>query len=610
VGSFAVRSLALVAVLCAFPLVAAADMAPAAAPASPMAVPTPLRPAIAGDDGSLGLVDFKPTKIEADGTKVFDLNASVIPWELTRGTRVRAWAYNGSVPGPVFRVNVGDKIKVVFTNNLPEPSVVHFHGLLLPNDMDGVPGVTQAPVAPGGSFTYVFTATRPGTYIYHTHLNDFDQLDRGLYGAFIVADPRGPKVAHDYPIVLSSWRINSDGENFFAINGKAYPETMPLEVKSGDLVRLRFINISGTEFHTMHLHGHLMKVIARDGNPVTYDDVENTLNIGPGQTVDVLVKADADPGTWMLHCHVADHVMNGNVMPGGLVTALHYAGTPDTMLGMETAMGGASHGSHAPLNFWETLVLGLIAGLTIFVGLPVAKLRNVSPQAMSLLNSLAVGVLFFLLFDVIKQASAPVEDALHVWMTGGGDANNFILLTLVFIIGLGVGLVGLVYGTKGFLKSAKEASGQNPLALSLIIATGIGMHNFAEGLAIGQSAASGAIQLALMLIIGFGLHNATEGFGIAAPLMQAQSVKWRFLLLAGFIGGAPTFLGTVVGYSFVSPVLSVLFLTLAAGAIIFVISEMLHVARRVGFVEIGVIGLALGFLVAYGTDLILSAVGG
>jgi zinc transporter ZupT len=604
-----IRSLTLAALLFAVPVGALAGMQMGPPTAAPAAIPTPLPPTMKGDDGSLGLVDFKPSKIEADGTKVFNLTASVIPWEVTKGTHVRAWAYNGTVPGPVFRVNLGDKVKVIFTNDLPEPSVVHFHGLQVPNDMDGVPGVTQAPVAPGGSFTYVFTATRPGTYIYHTHFNDFDQLDRGLYGAFIVSDPHAPKVAHDYPVILSSWRINSDEENFFAINGKAYPETMPLEVKSGDLIRLRFINISGTEFHTMHLHGHLMKVIARDGNPVTYDDVENTINVGPGQTVDVLVKADADPGTWMLHCHVADHVMNGNVMPGGLITALHYAGTPDTMLGMETAMGGASHGSHPPLNFWETLILGLVAGFTIFFGLPVAKLRNVSPQAMSLLNSLAIGVLFFLLFDVVKQASQPVEDSLHVWVTGGGDANNFILLTLVFVIGIAVGLVGLVYGTKGFLKSAKEASGQNPLALSLIIATGIGMHNFAEGLAIGQSAASGAIELALMLIIGFGLHNATEGFGIAAPLMQLQNVKWRFLLLAGVIGGAPTFLGTIVGYSFVSPVLSVLFLTLAAGAIIFVISEMLHVARRVGFVEIGVIGLALGFLVAYGTDLILSAVG-
>ncbi len=604
-----VRLFVLIALLVAMPAVALADMQMASAPAMPVAIPTPLPPTLKGDDGSLGLVDLKPVKIEADGTKVFDLTASVIPWEVTKGTRVNAWAYDGTVPGPVFRVNLGDKVKVIFTNDLPEPTVVHFHGILVPNDMDGVPGVTQAPVQPHGSFTYVFTATRPGTYLYHTHFNDFDQLDRGLYGAFIVDDPHAPKVTHDYPIVLSSWRINSDQENFFSINGKSYPETMPLEVKKGDLIRLRFINISGTEFHTMHLHGHLMKIIARDGNPVTYNDVENTINIGPGQTVDALVKADADPGTWLLHCHIADHVMNGNVMPGGLITALHYAGTPDTLLGMESAMGGASHGSHPPLNFWETLILGLVAGFTIFFGLPVAKLRNVAPQAMSLLNSLAIGVLFFLLFDVIKQASEPVEDSLHVWVTGGGDINNFVLLTLVFIIGITVGLVGLVYGTKGFLRSAKEASGQNPLALSLIIATGIGMHNFAEGLAIGQSAASGAIQLALMLIIGFGLHNATEGFGIAAPLMQAKNVKWRFLLLAGIIGGAPTFLGTIVGYSFVSPVLSVLFLTLAAGAIIFVISEMLHVARRVGFVEIGVIGLALGFLVAYGTDLILSAVG-
>jgi len=600
------RLLVIAALLFASPATALAQMQMGPTPA---VMPTPVHPTGTGDDASLGLVDLKPDKIEPDGTKDFSLTASVIPWEVTRGTRVRAWAYNGTVPGPVFRVNVGDKIKVVFTNDLPEPSIIHWHGILVPADMDGVPGVSQAAVPTNGSFTYVFKATRPGTYIYHTHFNDFDQLDRGLYSAFIVAGPNDPKVAHDYPVIVSSWRINDDSENFFSINGKSYPETMPLEVKKGDLIRLRFINISGTEFHTMHLHGHVMKIIARDGNPVAYDDVENTINIGPGQTVDALVKADADPGTWLLHCHVADHVMNGNVMPGGLITALHYAGTPDTMLGMETGMGGASHGSHPPLNFWETLILGLVAGLTIFFGLPVAKLRNVAPQAMSLLNSLAVGVLFFLLFDVIKQASEPVEDALRVWQTGGGDANGFLSLIIIFIVGLGVGLVGLVYGTKGFLRSAKESSGNNPLALSLIIATGIGMHNFAEGLAIGQSAASGAIQLALMLIIGFGLHNATEGFGIAAPLMQAKNVKWRFLLLAGIIGGAPTFLGTIVGYSFVSPALSVLFLTLAAGAIIFVISEMLHVARRVGFVEIGVIGLALGFLVAYGTDLILTAVG-
>jgi zinc transporter ZupT len=602
------RCLAVLSLLLVLPLGASASM-DAGSGATPMPMQTPLTPTGKGDDASLGLTDIKPVRIEPDGTKVFELTTSRTDWEVTKGTIVRAYAYNGVVPGPVFRVNTGDRVKVILTNNLPEPTVIHFHGLPVPADMDGVPGVTQAPVAPGGTFAYVFTAKRPGTYIYHTHFNDFDQLDRGLYGAFIVADPHAPAVAHDYPVIISSWRVRDDAENFFSINGKAYPETLPLEVKKGDLIRLRFIDISGTEFHTMHVHGHVMKVIARDGNPVTYNDVENTINIGPGQTIDVLLKADADPGTWLLHCHVLDHMMNGNVMPGGLITAIHYAGTPDTMLGMESAMGGASHGPHGTLGFWPTLLLGLVAGFTIFLGLPVAKLRNVKPQAMSLLNSLAVGVLFFLLFDVIKQASEPVQDALKVWRTGGGDAGDFVTLSLIFVIGLSVGLIGLVYGTRSFLRSAKEAAGHNPLALSLIIATGIGMHNFAEGLAIGQSAASGAIQLAFMLIIGFGLHNATEGFGIAAPLMQADNVRWRFLLLAGIIGGAPTFIGTIVGYTFVSPALSVLFLTLAAGAIIFVISEMLHVARRVGFVEVGVIGLALGFLVAYGTDLILTAVG-
>ena len=261
------------------------------------------------------------------------------------------------------------------------------------------------------------------------------------------------------------------------------------------------------------------------------------------------------------------------------------------------------------LGFWQTILLGAIAGFTIFLGLPVAKLRNVSPQLMSFLNSLAVGVLFFLLFDVVRQASEPVDDALRAWQTGGGNANAFVTLTIIFVIGILVGLVGLVFATRGFMRSAKHATGANPLALSLIIATGIGMHNFAEGLAIGQSAATGAVELALMLIIGFGLHNATEGFGIAAPLMAQDNIRWRFLILAGLIGGAPTFLGTVVGYTFVSPSLSVLFLTLAAGAIIFVIGEMLHVTRRFGFVEVGVVGLAVGFLIAYGTDLILTAAG-
>ncbi len=566
--------------------------------------PTVPLPPPSGD----GLIYLHP-QVLRDGTKRFDITAKVVDWEVTKGTTVRAWTYDGVVPGPVIRVRVGDRVQLVVHNELPQPTVVHLHGLVTANDMDGVPGVSQMPIQPHGVFTYRFTAVRPGTYIYHTHYNDLDQLDRGLYGAVIIDERHPPKVDHDYLEVISSWRIRSDAENFFSLNGKSYPETHALEVKRGQTIRLRFIDISGTEFHTMHLHGHRMRIIARDGNPVLTPDVENTVMIGPGQTIDTLVKADANPGTWLLHCHVLDHMMNGNVMPGGLITALHYEGTPDTLASLDTSMGGYSHGSRGQLSFWTTILLGCIAGFTIFLGLPVAKLRRVAPQVMSLLNSLAVGVLFFLLFDVIKQATEPIEDALRTAQTGGADYNNFVTLVIVFVLGIAIGLVGLVYGTRSFMQSAKEGASQNPLMLSLLIATGIGMHNFAEGLAIGQSAAIGAIQLALMLIIGFGLHNATEGFGIAAPLVQLPSVRWRFLLLAGFIGGAPTFIGTIVGYVLVSPTLSVLFLTLAAGAIIFVISEMLHVARRVGFVEVGVIGLALGFLFAYGTDLIITAAG-
>ncbi|GAC1498369.1 MAG: hypothetical protein NVS1B14_01370 [Vulcanimicrobiaceae bacterium] len=571
------------------------------------AVCVPLQAAGAGAPPGPGLVELQAHRTPG-GAKHFDLTASVIDWEVTKGTIVKAWAYNGRVPGPVIRLRVGDKVELAVKNELPEPTVVHLHGLPVPNNMDGVPGVSQAPISSGAGFIYRFTASRAGTYIYHTHFNDLEQLDRGLYGAVIVDERRPPKVSHDYLEIISSWRIREDAENFFSLNGKAYPQTVPLEVKSGDTIRRRYINISGTEFHTMHLHGHRMRVIARDGNPVTYGDIENTVMIGPGQTIDTLVKADADPGTWLLHCHVVDHTMNAKVMPGGLISAVHYAGTPDTLAAMNASMGGMSHRSRAPLPFWSTILLGCIAGFTIFLGLPVARLRRVAPQVMALLNSIAVGVLFFLLFDVFKQATGPVEDALKVSQSGAGSANDFVTLLLVFIVGLTVGLVGLVYATRSFMRGAREA-GHNPLALSLMIATGIGMHNFAEGLAIGQSAATGAAQLAFMLIIGFGLHNATEGFGIAAPLLQLPRVPWRFLLLAGVIGGAPTFIGTVVGYVLVSPTLSVLFLTLAAGAIIFVISEMLNVTRRIGFAEYGVIGLAVGFLFAYGTDLILTAAG-
>jgi len=277
-------------------------------------------------------------------------------------------------------------------------------------------------------------------------------------------------------------------------------------------------------------------------------------------------------------------------------------------------MIAAAPGNHSAgppaLGLWTTIVLGAIAGFTIFFGLPVAAFRKLSSRTISFLNAVAIGVLFFLLYDILHQAADPIESALHAAQTSA-DWSGFMGLVLTFVVGFGVGLVGLVVASHRMIARTKTADGGAlaPIALALAIAIGIGLHNFSEGLAIGQSAATGAIQLAFMLIIGFGLHNMTEGFGIAAPLAGGGGANLGTIVRLGIIGGGPTFLGTVVGYKFVSPILSVLFLTLAAGAIIYVIGEMSNAGRRFGFREFATVGLFVGFMFGYGTDLILTYAG-
>lgn len=265
----------------------------------------------------------------------------------------------------------------------------------------------------------------------------------------------------------------------------------------------------------------------------------------------------------------------------------------------------------APLNAATTIILGAIAGLTIFFGLPVAAFRSLPAKALSFLNATAIGVLFFLLYDILHKAADPIEEALHAGQSSA-HWGPFGGLILTFIVGFFVGLVGLVYLTQRLITRSQAvgvAGTVGAYALATAIAIGIGLHNFSEGLAIGQSAATGAIQLALMLIIGFGLHNMTEGFGIAAPLAGLGGVKVGTIVRLGLIGGGPTFLGTVIGYRFVSPLLSVLFLTLAAGAIMYVIGEMLNAGRKIGFREFATVGLFMGFMFGYGTDLILTYAG-
>src|ERR1700694_4065842 len=251
--------------------------------------------------------------------------------------------------------------------------------------------------------------------------------------------------------------------------------------------------------------------------------------------------------------------------------------------------------------------LGAIAGATIFIGLPIGRVRGISRGVQGFLNAVATGVLIFLLWDILTHAVAPVETALLATRHGDG---RFAALALVFAAGLGAGLLGLVYVHARLFGRPKNAAPPAPKTLAMMIATGLGLHNLSEGLAIGQSAASGAVAFALVLVIGFALHNVTEGFGIAAPLTLSDTrPSWGFLGLAGLVGGGPTFLGTVIGYAFTSSYVYVLFLALAAGALFYVIGEMFHLGRRFNSPIAMAWGLLFGFLLAYGTDLFLTNVG-
>jgi len=251
------------------------------------------------------------------------------------------------------------------------------------------------------------------------------------------------------------------------------------------------------------------------------------------------------------------------------------------------------------MSIQQTVILGSIAGLTIFLGLPLARVRILTPRWMAFLNALAIGILLFLFVDIVEHAIAPVEVAIK------SEPGSLPLLLGLLVGGFGLGLLSLVY----YMRRVSLGPGFTATHLALVIATGIGLHNFSEGLAIGSSAQRGELTLALTLVVGFGLHNVTEAFGIAAPL-AGKRPSWALLGLVGLIGGGPNIAGTLIGYTFASPAVSVLFLSLAAGAVVFVIGELFAAGRKLTSPLWNGWGIGVGFLAGLLTDLVLIAAGG
>jgi FtsP/CotA-like multicopper oxidase with cupredoxin domain len=274
-----------------------------------------------------GNLPLEPTVAE-DGAKEFELVAAVTPWEVAPGEVVDAWTYNGTAPGPLLRVDLGDLVRIKVTNNTELSTDIHLHGVSLPNEMDGVSPITQDPIEPGQTFTYEFMAEKPTIAMYHAHLHSQVSVPNGMFGAFIidpVPTPAGTTVAGvDIPVNLEVAQeipmvLNDAGVIGFSLNGKSFPATEPVVANLGDWIVVHYFN-EGLQIHPMHAHQFPQLVYAKDGIPLDQPYWADTLAIAPGERYSVLMHLDR-PGVWVWHCHILNHVEKETGM-FGMVTAI------------------------------------------------------------------------------------------------------------------------------------------------------------------------------------------------------------------------------------------------------------------------------------------------
>ena len=291
------------------------------------------------------------------GVKVFRLAAEPVQTFFLPGRKVDAWGFNGSVPGPTIEAREGDHVRVIVENRLPELFTMHWHGFEIPIGMDGVPGISQDPIPPGGSFTYEFTLHQHGTFFYHTHMPMQEMM--GLIGFFILhpRDAYEPRVDRDFGLILQEWAILPNNTvpnslsmefNWLTLNGRAGPETTPMIVRKGERVRIRFVNL-GMDHHPMHIHGNTFWVTGHEGArlPRSAWTPGNTVLVGVAQGRDIEFDAKFT-GDWMLHCHLPHHMMNQMVSMVGPIA--HAGSGMHTGMGMEEGMGMLREGSATSEN--------------------------------------------------------------------------------------------------------------------------------------------------------------------------------------------------------------------------------------------------------------------